>query len=359
MGRPNLTSASMPFLGCPSHIPFKRGDPERKRMILELFSGQPPLGATAIARIVGGSDTSVRKVINADKMKKAAECAAAQAGSEGKKWYECVADREIAECISSLAASNEIPELSTNIADTATVRDITEEELRMHTYPHTISKHDTEEEKERKVNAGRTWMSERLANRPLPKHQGFVIFPPCPDTNYDVVDKQLPVLLDEKNYQKLLLSIFQLVQGRGGDSSMGDKKRKQAKMSSVLELAERRLKEAKTAYKSFKKESDKRDKAGQKLREIEAENVLVHMVIDNMCDTFNRVQEVSHVLLWFVVAFQFVQLNRNLMHRRSGHQHTICRNELERQMVSPVWNRSLVLKLRDFTATQPNLAQQE
>ena len=311
-------------------------------------------GATAIAKIVGGSETSVRKVIDADKKKK---CAAAQAGSEGNEWYERAAERNIAECFAS--ASKEIPELSTTIADTATVRDITVEELRLHTYPHTISKHDTEEEKERKVNAGRTWMSERLANRPLPKHQGFVIFPPCPDTNYDVVDKQLPVLLDEKNYQKRLLSIFQVVQGRGGDSSMGDKKRKQAKMSSVLELAQRRLKEAKTAYKSYKKDSDKRDKAGQKLREIEAENVLVHMVIDNMCDTFNRVQEVSHVLLWFVVAFQFVQLNRNLMHRRSGHQHTICRNELERQMVSPVWNRSLVLKLRDFTATQPNLAQQE
>ena len=339
-----------------SHISFKRGDADRKRMILELSSRTDrKFGATAIAKIVGGSETSVRKVIDADKKKK---CAAAQAGSEGNEWYERAAERNIAECFAS--ASKEIPELSTTIADTATVRDITVEELRLHTYPHTISKHDTEEEKERKVNAGRTWMSERLANRPLPKHQGFVIFPPCPDNNYDVVDKQLPVLLDETNYQKLLLSIFQVVQGRGSrDSSMGDKKRKQAKMSSVLELAERRLKEAKYEYGRFTKESVKKDKSEQTLRVIEAEIVLVHKVIDNMCDTFNQVQKVSHVLLWFVVAFQCIQLNRNLMHRRFGHHHTMCRNELERQLVSPVWNRSLVLKLRDFTATQANLAQQE
>ena len=54
------------------NIPFKKGDLERKRKILELFSGGQ-LGASAIARIVGGTESSVRQVRDADKKKKAAQ----------------------------------------------------------------------------------------------------------------------------------------------------------------------------------------------------------------------------------------------------------------------------------------------
>ena len=85
--------------------------PERKRKILELFSeGQ---GASAIARIVGGTESSVRQVRDADKKKKAA-----QDGS-GNRWYESITDKNLEELID--AARTEIPNCNTEIADTVTV----------------------------------------------------------------------------------------------------------------------------------------------------------------------------------------------------------------------------------------------
>lgn len=119
------------------HIPFKRGDSERKRKILELFSNG--YGATAISQIVGGTESSVRKVRDADKKKKGA-----QAGP-GSPWYQSITDEKLADCIA--AARKEIPRWNTNIAETVTVRDITQEELNLHTYPHTIYKIDDKEEK--------------------------------------------------------------------------------------------------------------------------------------------------------------------------------------------------------------------
>ena len=71
-----------------SHIPFKKGDSERKRKILELFSGGQ-LGASAIARIVGGTESSVRQGLDADKKKKAA-----QEGSVNR-WYESITDKNL------------------------------------------------------------------------------------------------------------------------------------------------------------------------------------------------------------------------------------------------------------------------
>ena len=111
--------------------------PERKRKILELFSeGQ---GASAIARIVGGTESSVRQVRDADKKKKAA-----QDGS-GNRWYESITDKNLEELID--AARTEIPNCNTEIADTVTVREITQEELVLHTYPHTMYKSDTKKER--------------------------------------------------------------------------------------------------------------------------------------------------------------------------------------------------------------------
>jgi hypothetical protein len=206
-----------------SHIQFRRGDPERKRKILDLLDG---MGPTEIAKTVGGTEASImiRKVRNAGKMKEYAQ------RFEAHPWYQSIADKNLAEC--SAAARKERPKWSTVLADAVTVRDITETELKMHTYPHTICESDSKQEKTRKLKAGRTWMRDRLTDfPPRPHHHGFVIFPPSPDINYDVVNARLPKLLDDKNYQKILLSIFQSVQGKDGkESSMGDKKRKQAKM---------------------------------------------------------------------------------------------------------------------------------
>ena len=121
-----------------SHIPFKKRDPDRKRKILELFS-EGQLGASAIAMIVGGTESTVCQVLDADKKKKAA-----QEGS-GNWWYESITDKNLEELID--AARTEILNWNTEIADTVTVRDITQEELVLHTYPHTMYKSDTKKER--------------------------------------------------------------------------------------------------------------------------------------------------------------------------------------------------------------------
>jgi len=51
-------------------------------------------------------------------------------------------------------------------------------------------------------------MRARLIDHPPRRnHQGFVIFPPSSDKNYDVMNEKLPALLDDSNYQKLLLAV--------------------------------------------------------------------------------------------------------------------------------------------------------
>jgi hypothetical protein len=274
-----------------SHIPFKRGDAARKRKILELLDGG--MGPTEIAKTVGGSEAAIRKVRKSELEKERAQRV------EAHPWYQSIADKNLAEC--SAAARKERPKWSTVLADAVTVRDITETELKMHTYPHTICESDTKQEKTRKLKAGRTWMRDRLTDfPPRPHHHGFVIFPPSPDINYDVVNTRLPKLLDDKNYQKILLSIFQSVQGKDGkESSMGDKKRKQAKMSALLQQADQRKKEAKGLLDRYgeKTVSAAKKNALDKLRETEDEKSLLHEASRHMCENFIRIQEVSQILL--------------------------------------------------------------
>ena len=92
-------------------IQFKRGDPERKRKVLELFS--TGLGATVIAKVVGGTEASVRKIRDSEKQKQVA----AQAGP-GNPWYE-ITDIELVECMA--AARNELPTLNTDLDELVTV----------------------------------------------------------------------------------------------------------------------------------------------------------------------------------------------------------------------------------------------
>jgi len=212
----------------------KRGDPERKRKVLQLFSDG--LGATAIAKVVGGTEGSVRKIRESERKKQVA----AQAGP-GNPWYE-ITDIKLEEC--KAAARNELPKLTTDLEESVTVRDITERELKLHTYPHTISGRDALKDRNKKLKAGRTWLQERLTADAQPKHQGFVIFPPPEGVVHTCVNEQLPSLLDSKDYHKLIQPIFQTVQTqRSKNTSKGDKKRRQAKMMDVASMAVKRVTE--------------------------------------------------------------------------------------------------------------------
>ena len=97
-------------------IPFRRGDPERKRKVLELFSAG--LGATAIAQQVGGTEASVRKIRDAEQKKKVTAQAASQAGP-GNPRYQSIADNNLE--ASSAAARNELPESTTDLHESVTV----------------------------------------------------------------------------------------------------------------------------------------------------------------------------------------------------------------------------------------------
>jgi hypothetical protein len=286
-------------------IQFKRRDPERKRKVLELFNDG--LGATAIATIVGGTEASVRKIRSSEKKKQVA----AQ-GGPGNPWYESTGNK-LEEC--EAAARNELPELTTDLDESVTIRDITAKELRLHTYPHTISGRDAPEDRAQKLKAGRTWLQERLTADAQPKHQGFVIFPPSEDVDNTCVNVQLPSLLVSRNYHKLFKPIFQSVQTRRSKkTSMGDRKRGQAKMNDVASMAERRVTEARTALGRFKVDtvSDPKEAAHAKLLETEAEQLLVHKVIGHMCKNYNRIQQVS--LIWFFFSYQSIYLNKSVMH---------------------------------------------
>ena len=159
-------------------------------------------------------------------------------------------------------------------------------------------------------------MQARLTDPPEHKHHGFVIFPPVPDTDHAVVNERFPKLLDETNYHKQLISIFQSVQGRKGrGTSSGDNKRKQAKMSQIAELARTRVREATVAFEKFAAHtvSDRKTEALETLRETKAEKVLVHEVIQHMCENYNRVQEVSHVHPWLFFAYQYTEMKFNAL----------------------------------------------
>jgi hypothetical protein len=270
---------------------FRRGDPERKRKILDLHSSG--YGPTAIADLVGGAKQSIYDVVQ----KAEGETRAAQAVKENP-WYQCRADGKFDECIA--AASMWLPEWTTKIAETVIVRDIMQKELDLHTYPHTTSESDSSKERKRKIKAGRRWMQERFtASSPGYNHHRFTLFPPSPDIDYSVVNERLPRLLDSSNYQKVLKGIFQSVQGKGGTTSNGDGKRKQAKMLELAKMAETRGTEAERNFNRFAEHTQSREKtmAHATVLETAAEKALVQEVINHMCENVVRIAEVS--LLWY------------------------------------------------------------
>jgi hypothetical protein len=271
------------------YLPFRRGDPERKRKILELHS--LGYGPKAIADLVGGARQSIHDVVQ-----KAEEEAQAAQAAKANPWYQCRADGKFDECIAAARMGPGSPEWTTKIAEAVIVREITQKELDLHTYPHTTSESDSSEERKRKIKAGRRWMQERFtASSPGYKHHGFALFPPSPDIDYSVVNERLPRLLDSPNYQKVLTGIFQSVQGRGGTTSKGDGKRKQAKMLELVKMAETRCTEAECRFNQFAQhtQNNKKTEAHEKVLETAAEKALLQEVINHMCENVVRIAEVS------------------------------------------------------------------
>jgi hypothetical protein len=279
-------AATFKFADAP-YLPFRRGDPDRKRKILEFHS--LGYGPKAIADLVGGARQSIHDVVQ-----KAEKEARAPQAAKANPWYQCRADGKFDECIA--AAHMGRPEWTTKIAEAVIVREMTQKELDLHTYPHTTSESDCSKERKRKIKAGRRWMQERFtASSPGYNHHGFALFPPSPDIDYSVVNERLPRLLDSSNYQKVLKGIFQSVQGKGGTTSKGDGKRKQAKMLELVKMAETRCTEAKSRFNQFAVHTESKNKteAHEKVLETASEKALLQEVINHMCENVVRIAEVS------------------------------------------------------------------
>jgi hypothetical protein len=121
--------------------------------------------------------------------------------------------------------------------------------------------------------------------------------------------EHLPALLDKPRYNKELKVIFQTLQAK---NASGDGKRRQAKMTELLELAETRVveaqqqveaaaKRAKTKRRTVppSKKSLKRrgatttlDESLQTLQEVEEERACLRAATDAMCLGFDRIQQV-------------------------------------------------------------------
>jgi hypothetical protein len=259
-----------------------RGDQARKRKNLELYSaGQKQ---AEIARQFEITPQTVNGIIKKAEQEKQA----AQAGAVS--WYQRIVDEKIEDCIA--AAKREIPEWSTNLAEDVPVRDMTLEELELHTYQQTLSGNEAAKEKKRKLKCGRRWLQERFTGPPSNAHHGFVIFPAPHGSD---VNERLSRQLDQTYYNKVLTSIFQTVQGPYGDTSLGDKKRKQAKMLQLAELANIRHKDATFKFGQFAVHtvSQQKDKALELMRKTAAEKELVTEAVDNMLKLYSRIAEVS------------------------------------------------------------------
>jgi hypothetical protein len=109
------------------------------------------------------------------------------------------------------------------------------------------------------------------------------------------VNKQLPGLLDKPDYQKVLTSIFQTVQGNDGNTSQGDNKRKQAKLLELARMAKQRHKEAEGIFDRFLERtvSKKKTEALETMREIAAEGALVNEIVDHMLALYSGIAQVS------------------------------------------------------------------
>ena len=237
-------------------------NPARKKLILGTKREKPFIKAKELAMLAGCSSDYVRKVLN-DKVAKrprpvkaklreialpalpvpeAGHGPQAEPGAASNlKWFQrAVADAEVIAgldpLLERLRRGEESPMLSTDLRDPSRVRDITDKELKEHTFPHDLNSTDPREQAR-----SRDWLRYHFGACKR-STQGFVIMPahneddgsPCA-----VLFEWFPKLLDEnKKYAKELTTIFQTLQAT---EPKGDGKRVQAKMTALVKLSNKRL----------------------------------------------------------------------------------------------------------------------
>jgi len=291
----------------PDHrlLPEPCGKDDRKKFIIDTWRENPSMKAGEIARRAKCTPGHVRKVLKAHK---ATECEPPTEGpeaGEGQKWFERAVEANFAGLRSALEQvlqEGRNQPTSTNLMNPSLVRPITDSELAANTFNHDLNSTDRAKQK-----TSREWLRNHFSGKKV-GGQGFVIM----DAHSDKEGKQnaalfeqLPALLDKPIYTKELKVIFQTLQAK---KASGDGKRRQAKMTELLELAEIRVKEAQQlAEAAAKRAKTKREvppskrrrgatttlnESLQKLREMEEERACLRAATDAMCLGFDRIQQV-------------------------------------------------------------------
>ena len=186
---------------------------------------------------------------------------------------------------------------STNLIDPSRVRPITRQELEANTFKHDLHSTDPGE-----IKRGKEWCRNHL-NGGKKQGQGFAIM--SAHTHKDGVPStavfdDFSKLCDNPRYTREFKTIFQRLQDK---KPAGDKKRKQAKMTVLLELAATRLEEAqkivdqKTKNKSQDGKKNTKKEAAlaaalQVLEQTKKDHSTVMDAVEAMCSGYQRIQQV-------------------------------------------------------------------
>ena len=246
---------------------LKARDPGRKKRILDTKRANPNMKASEIARIEGCQPGYVRRVLNdllvkpvkanlrkpappGPSVTEAGHAAQAEPGAASNlKWFQrAVADPAalisliagLDPLLERLRRGEKFPKLSTNLADPSRVRNITALELKANTFRYDLNSTDKKER-----GRSKNWVRDHFSGTKR-SSQGFTIMDAHKEqdgSHSEALFKHLTPLLDEnKHYRKELKTIFQTLQSN--KNPKGDGKRLQAKMTALVALSKKRLKEA-------------------------------------------------------------------------------------------------------------------
>jgi hypothetical protein len=171
------------------------------------------------------------------------------------------------------------------------VRPITQRELQANTFPGNLNSTDAEE-----IKRSKQWIRNHLSGTKR-GGQGFVIMDAHTDKDGNqspALFEEMPKLCDNHWYSKMFKTIFQKLQAK---EAKGDGKRKQAKMTELLDLAALRVKEADVLAnrKSLKTGSASKEEALQKLEQTQIDYVCMKEASDEMCLGYERIRKVVAV----------------------------------------------------------------
>jgi hypothetical protein len=282
-------------------------DPRRKQLILQLRRDHPSMKNWEIAARADCTDEYARSVLKknaiASRPPQAARESAPpgpEAAAQNPSWYVKSIETDL---VGLRAAMDGEPrdrlgreKPSTNLIDPSRVRPITRQELEANTFKHDLHSTDPGE-----IKRAREWLRSHFKgslNRGRKGSQGFAIM--SAHSSKAAVFEDFSRLCDHPRYTREFKTIFQRLQNK---KPAGDKKRKQAKMTVLLELAATRLEEAqkivdqKTKNKSQNGKKNTKKEAAlaaalQVLEQTKKDHSTVMDAVEAMCSGYQRIQQV-------------------------------------------------------------------